>query len=279
MKKRERVDDEDGLPQGKRIAGPQVGEASEAATNNNLAANGQRLTTDDALAYLKAVKEKFKDDKAKYDEFLEVMKDFKVQKVDTAGVISRVKQLFKGHPQLILGFNTFLPKGYEITLPEEEKPAVEFDQAINYVNKIKARFATNESVYKQFLEILNYYRKGNKSINEVYKEVARLFANHPDLLEEFTYFLPGTNGPSMVNGHSGVKPMQHIARQRDEKVFATSAKPSNDRHVILKKEKASSMPGERSREREPERRPERPRKVGDKAERKETWYIATTCSI
>ncbi|XP_024363995.1 paired amphipathic helix protein Sin3-like 4 isoform X2 [Physcomitrium patens] len=271
MKKRERGDDENGLPQGKRTAGPQVGEASEAVTNNNLAANGQRLTTDDALAYLKAVKEKFKDDKAKYDEFLEVMKDFKVQKVDTAGVISRVKQLFKGHPQLILGFNTFLPKGYEITLPEEEKPAVEFDQAINYVNKIKARFAANESVYKQFLEILNYYRKGNKSINEVYQEVARLFANHPDLLEEFTYFLPGTSGPSMANGHSNVKPMQHNARQRDEKGFASSAKPSNDRLVILKKEKSSSVPGERSREREPERRPERPRKVGDKAERKETW--------
>lgn len=38
---------------------------------------GAKLTTDDALAYLKAVKDKFRDDKVKYDEFLEVMKDFK----------------------------------------------------------------------------------------------------------------------------------------------------------------------------------------------------------
>lgn len=29
--------------------------------------------------------------------------------IDTTGVIERVKNLFKGHKQLILGFNTFLP--------------------------------------------------------------------------------------------------------------------------------------------------------------------------
>lgn len=48
----------------------------------------------------------------------------------------RVKELFKGHRDLILGFNTFLPSGYEIKLPEEKKP-VEFEEAINFVNKIK----------------------------------------------------------------------------------------------------------------------------------------------
>ena len=37
------------------------------------------MTTDDALAYLKAVKERFKDDREKYNEFLEVMKNFKAQ--------------------------------------------------------------------------------------------------------------------------------------------------------------------------------------------------------
>lgn len=34
--------------------------------------------------------------------------------IDTPGVISRVSQLFKGHPDLIMGFNTFLPPGYKI---------------------------------------------------------------------------------------------------------------------------------------------------------------------
>lgn len=47
----------------------------------------------------------------------------------------RVKELFKGNRDLILGFNNFLPKGYEIKF--DEKKPVEFDEAINFVNKIK----------------------------------------------------------------------------------------------------------------------------------------------
>ncbi len=31
-------------------------------------------------------------------------------RIDTTGVIQRVKDLFKGHKELVLGFNTFLPK-------------------------------------------------------------------------------------------------------------------------------------------------------------------------
>lgn len=65
-------------------------------------------------------------------------------RIDTAGVIERVKELFKGHKDLILGFNTFLPKGYAITLPlEDEQPPqkkpVEFEEAINFVGKIKVK--------------------------------------------------------------------------------------------------------------------------------------------
>eukprot|EP00884_Botryococcus_braunii_P021579 jgi/Botrbrau1/8104/Bobra.0230s0027.1 len=136
---------------------------------------GPKLTTNDALSYLRDVKNKFQDNKEIYDTFLEIMKEFKAQRINTEGVIDKVKQLFKGHRELILGFNTFLPKGYEIVMPEEPeepKQAVEFDQAINYVNKIKTRFSNDERVYKAFLEILNMYRKGQKSINMVYEEVA-----------------------------------------------------------------------------------------------------------
>uniref|UniRef100_A0A1D1YVS6 Paired amphipathic helix protein Sin3-like 3 n=2 Tax=Anthurium amnicola TaxID=1678845 RepID=A0A1D1YVS6_9ARAE len=172
--------------------GDPSGQMSMAPASNG--SGTQRLTTNDALAYLKDVKEIFQDKREKYDEFLEVMKDFKAQRIDTAGVIERVKELFRGHRNLILGFNTFLPKGYEITLPPEEeyqqKKPVEFEEAINFVNKIKTRFQTDEHVYKSFLDILNMYRKENKGIGEVYQEVALLFQNHQDLLDEFTHFLP-----------------------------------------------------------------------------------------
>ncbi|KAK6155145.1 hypothetical protein DH2020_009393 [Rehmannia glutinosa] len=148
-------------------------------------------------SYLKQVKDMFQDQREKYDRFLDVMKDFKAQRIDTAGVIGRVKELFKGHPNLILGFNTFLPKGYEITLTEEDeappKRTVEFEEAISFVNKIKKRFQNDDHVYKSFLDILNMYRKEHKGITEVYQEVSALFDDHPDLLDEFTRFLPDTS--------------------------------------------------------------------------------------
>ena len=55
----------------------------------------------------------------------------------------------------------------------------------------------NERVYKAFLEILNMYRKEEKSINEVYDEVAQLFRHHQDLLDEFTHFLPDSAPPAV----------------------------------------------------------------------------------
>lgn len=41
----------------------------------------QKLTTNDALSYLREVKEMFQDQRDKYDRFLEVMKDFKAQRL------------------------------------------------------------------------------------------------------------------------------------------------------------------------------------------------------
>nr|XP_043624994.1 paired amphipathic helix protein Sin3-like 5 [Erigeron canadensis]XP_043624995.1 paired amphipathic helix protein Sin3-like 5 [Erigeron canadensis] len=162
--------------------------------------SANRLTTSDALTYLKDVRDMFHDRKEIYGEFLEVMKDFKAQRLDTTGVVSRVKELFKGHPKLILGFNTFLPKGYQITLsPKDEhygKKPVEFDEAIQFVNKIKKRFQDDDRVYKSFLDILNMYRTQAKSISQVHQEVAALLHDQPDLLREFINFLPHSSAPA-----------------------------------------------------------------------------------
>ena len=129
------------------------------------AAGAQKASSDDvlrkqeALTYLRELKERLKNKKDTYDEFLEIMKEFKAQRcgrrrerrdvlfldrariappthhrrrvlgnirprpidsralssqplrrIDTDGVIKRVKTIFKGHKDLILGFNQFLPK-------------------------------------------------------------------------------------------------------------------------------------------------------------------------
>lgn len=68
--------------------------------------------------------------------------------------------------------------------------AVEFDHAISYVTTIKRRFADDPSTYHAFLEILHTYQKEQRGIKEVLEQVAHLFQDHPDLLKEFTFFLP-----------------------------------------------------------------------------------------
>ncbi|KDP45895.1 hypothetical protein JCGZ_15455 [Jatropha curcas] len=88
--------------------------------------SGQKLTILDSLTYVITVKETFQDKREKYDEFLEIMKDFRTDRINIIGVIARVKNLFKGHDDLILGFNTFLPEKYKISLPlEDEQPPQE----------------------------------------------------------------------------------------------------------------------------------------------------------
>lgn len=355
--------------------------------------NGFRqLKVEDALAYLEQVKSQFLNLPSVYNQFLDIMKEFKAQTIDTAEVIRRVGVLFEGHSSLILGFNTFLPPGYKIELrgdpntgcvtgfsgpggrfctlngddvsnrshvnappqpeiqtvasahpppqqqqpqpqPQQQQPPVapavdavqhraaqtartthrsdrqarppspppppppqppqaamsradqqqvygpapgyskaghplederaqpyaditehapsgppqqpqqqppppqgasslalqeyhsknqaqpnenaavalaggfgmpavagvaagkpvEFDQAVTYVNKIKSRFSDNESMYKTFLGILQTYQKEQRSIKEVYGQVAILFREHDDLLNEFSHFLPETS--------------------------------------------------------------------------------------
>ena len=98
-------------------SGPSIGSNSAAAAATAAAAgnaNFQRLKVEDALSYLDQVKFKFGNQPQVYNDFLDIMKEFKSQSIDTPGVIARVSCLFKGHPELIVGFNTFLPPGYKI---------------------------------------------------------------------------------------------------------------------------------------------------------------------
>ncbi|CAA7031849.1 unnamed protein product [Microthlaspi erraticum] len=152
----------------------------------------RKLTTSDALAYLSAVKNTFQHNRDIYDKFLEIMKDFKAQRVDTGDVMVRVKELFRGEDEMLLGFNTFLPKGYKITLDDDQTLAndVARDEAISFINKVKTRFQYDRHAYDTFLDVLRKYKNDYKSTSEVYNEVTILFQDHQDLRVEFDHFLP-----------------------------------------------------------------------------------------
>ncbi|KAF9270675.1 hypothetical protein L218DRAFT_952760 [Marasmius fiardii PR-910] len=292
---------------------------------------GRPLNVTDALSYLDAVKNQFQDRPEVYNKFLDIMKDFKSQQIDTPGVIQRVSKLFHGNPPLIQGFNTFLPAGYRIDIntdptdphsiivttpmgtttqstihmnnaskaqtqprhrdapgfgPNSAQPFAfngipaptpvtntlpplgatvnvgsrsltpqqpfhlsvgghvapgvpyeqtfspgfgqnpqttaaasflgglskpqnpnqmeataqqttgEFNHAIQYLNKIKARYSDDTNTYKQFLDILQTYQKEQRHLqdSQVYVQVQNLFKDAPDLLAEFKDFLPDVMG-------------------------------------------------------------------------------------
>ncbi|XP_036158475.1 paired amphipathic helix protein Sin3b isoform X3 [Myotis myotis] len=182
-----------GGPGGRGLSGARWGRSGSAGHEK------LPVHVEDALTYLDQVKIRFGSDPATYNGFLEIMKEFKSQSIDTPGVIRRVSQLFHEHPDLIVGFNAFLPLGYRIDIPKngklniqsplssqenshnhsdcaenfkqqllykEDKPqvplesdSVEFNNAISYVNKIKTRFLDHPEIYRSFLEILHTYQK------------------------------------------------------------------------------------------------------------------------
>ncbi|KAF9059889.1 hypothetical protein BDP27DRAFT_1385647 [Rhodocollybia butyracea] len=317
------------------------------------------LNVTDALSYLDAVKHQFSEKPEVYNKFLDIMKDFKSQQIDTPGVIDRVSRLFHGNPPLIQGFNTFLPVGYRIDVsgdpldpnritvttptgtttqtttssashaprtishpsrdipgfgpniaqpfafpgihapngPPAHAPAnplsrsmtpqqpfqvphqsISFDQqfspslqqtqttaaasllgnlnnknsietqpqggefnhAIQYLNKIKARYSDDANTYKQFLDILQAYQKEQRHLqdSQVYVQVQVLFKDAPDLLAEYKDFLPEVTGHAAPQ--SGVGPgsqqWENSNSASPEKGAKKPAAPSAKRkkHVIEK---------------------------------------------
>jgi histone deacetylase complex regulatory component SIN3 len=201
--------------------------------NEKPSSNSKKFAT--ALEFLEQIKKVFfgLNKHHVYTEFLVVMQDFKMNSVSTHGVVARVKELFKGHPQLILGFNPFLPPAYQITeeeLKEEEKPAPKMvypgaghqptdvlDNARQYVQKIKTRFTNEPQVYKSFLKILyNFKNEKNHTVHEVYDQIVVLFNRHQDLIDEFSQFLSDVETPAAIKVEESKKPNENTKKANDQ---------------------------------------------------------------
>lgn len=79
-------------------------------------APSRKLKVEDALFYMDRVKYEFSNQPEVYSDFLDLLKEFKTKRIDTLGVIARISNLFRGHPELILGFNMWLPPSHQIEL-------------------------------------------------------------------------------------------------------------------------------------------------------------------
>ncbi|KAG5581301.1 hypothetical protein H5410_051928 [Solanum commersonii] len=163
---------------------------------------GSRIDPVPALSYVREIKDTFVDQVEKYDMFLDVMKYLKSRRIDHVGVIERVRELFKGHPSLLLGFNAFVPNGYKIMLNDEDnassKKTTNNEEERNLVENIKKYFG-NDHDYKSYVDVMMMYKKERKDINEANHEVAVLFNDHPDLLDKFSEFLKDSVTPNPLS--------------------------------------------------------------------------------
>ncbi|KAI4525685.1 paired amphipathic helix [Schizophyllum commune] len=72
---------------------------------------GLDVDVTDALHYLDAVKARFRDQPEAYKEFLGVLSALKTGEIDLRQCVERVVEMLRGYPELIVGFNVFLPRG------------------------------------------------------------------------------------------------------------------------------------------------------------------------
>jgi paired amphipathic helix protein Sin3a len=92
------------------VRGTQAGEGRLADVGAPAQAPSRVLKR--AVSYLERVKRTFAERPEVYRAFLAVMHAFKEQRVEITGLVTQVYQLFEGHPNLLIGFNTFLPIGH-----------------------------------------------------------------------------------------------------------------------------------------------------------------------
>ncbi|PIL27730.1 hypothetical protein GSI_10883 [Ganoderma sinense ZZ0214-1] len=66
----------------------------------------------EVITYVQSVQQEFAEQPEVYAEFLDILKDFRLQRIDTQAVVERVSSLFQGHPALLQGFSVFIPADY-----------------------------------------------------------------------------------------------------------------------------------------------------------------------
>ncbi|XP_028051635.1 paired amphipathic helix protein Sin3-like 1 isoform X1 [Camellia sinensis] len=113
-----------------------------------LIAPKKKLNQEDALKFMLSVKITFGGKSEEYAELTQIMKDYRDRRSDINVVRSRIKFLFKEHPELVAGFNIFLPAGYEISVPIQKdysvSNAVGVEQTVSFVDKVKVEYMHDE---------------------------------------------------------------------------------------------------------------------------------------
>ncbi|KAL6930469.1 hypothetical protein ACO0R3_003588 [Hanseniaspora guilliermondii] len=179
---------ESNAPSQMATSGEQENEAyQETGFNADENDNAQRpLNVRDALSYLEEVKLQFFNRPAVYNSFLDIMKDFKAQTIDTPGVIERVSTLFSDYPLLIQGFNTFLPHGYKIEYSDVPGDPFPVKVITPYSGGAVELNAGVLHAQQQEAQISQINERNQENTAQEYIDGSRVNNNHPRDVSEYS---------------------------------------------------------------------------------------------
>ncbi|KAG0434138.1 Paired amphipathic helix protein Sin3-like 3, partial [Dictyocoela muelleri] len=169
------------------------------------------------FSFLKSVKKAFTDDPSLYDQFLELLRDFRSNLITIDCVVKASWYLFKNHAYLNKEFAAFLPEGYdmydkimnelkrETEIQREEsyinvdindiRPRLKTDARIDYENNsvlgpmqfiscVKGILKNEPTKYHSFLKTLNNFMKKKITIENTISSLKKIIGDHPDLIRE-----------------------------------------------------------------------------------------------
>ena len=87
---------------------------------------------------------------------------------------------------LLVEFNKLIPATYRINV--ETRP--HYNEAIEYMRRVKEETKDFPSVYSEFIRVLKLYREKQMTIEEVNNSVRTIMVDYPQLIESFKAFLP-----------------------------------------------------------------------------------------
>lgn len=148
----------------------------------------------DALAYMNKVQVRFHSRPIMFKDFLDILQTYQEDRLPIQVVHGSLTKLFESEPDLIEGFNQFLPVDWS---ENEAKPlrdqynSTELSMGLNsliYLDHL--RDTIDHKRYNKFLDILKRFKLQEIDTEGVMKQVILLFHDRHDLLRRFSLFLP-----------------------------------------------------------------------------------------
>lgn len=101
-----------------------------------------------SISYIMNVKKVFADRPEVYTTFMALLKHYHSKKADELHTINRIVALFKTRPDLVLGFNDFLPPGYSLHMYEKSGYVLEYPNPEG-VGTLKVKIRIDEKQKKK----------------------------------------------------------------------------------------------------------------------------------